>query len=135
MQGKDVRAKKIPDINNEKEVEEFYNYARYISPDSYLAQVDNIEEYRIVINKASEYQNYKNIISQVSKSSKKYSYLSEYFDNLYPIRDKIFKNQGSEIGIMRSDIHRYIDSDEFRNLPNLIKNIKSGKNFEDEKSK
>ena len=135
MQGKDVRAKKIPDINNEKEVEEFYNYARYISPDSYLAQVDNIEEYRIVINKASEYQNYKNIISQVSKSSKKYSYLSEYFDNLYPIRDKIFKNQGSEIGIMRSDIHRYIDSDEFRNLPSLIKNIKSGKNSKDEKSK
>lgn len=135
MQGKDVRAKKIPDINNEKEVEEFYNYARYISPDSYLAQIDNIEEYRIVINKASEYQNYKNIISQVSKSSKKYSYLSEYFDNLYPIRDKIFKNQGSEIGIMRSDIHRYIDSDEFRNLPSLIKNIKSGKNSKDEKSK
>ncbi len=135
MQGKDVRAKKIPDINNEKEVEEFYNYARYISPDSFLAQIDNIEEYRIVINKASEYQNYKNIISQVSKSSKKYSYLSEYFDTLYPIRDKIFKNQGSEIGIMRSDIHRYIDSDEFRNLPSLIKNIKSGKNSKDEKSK
>lgn len=134
MEGKNINAPKIPDPNNPEEIKKFYNYALYVSPESYSAQLDTtIEEDRVIIHKASGYQNFKNIVGQVPKTSKRYTYLHEYFNQLYPIRNKIFKNDGSEFGIMRSDIIDYINSNIFKQLPKLITNIRSPKKEDTQK--
>lgn len=78
--------------------------------------MDCNENERITIQKFSDYNNYKNLVSQVTKGDPSEKYLLSYFGKLYAIQSKIFKSQESTLGFIPSDIEDYIASSKFADL-------------------
>ncbi len=68
---------------------------------------------RVVTQQFSDYQNYKNLVSQVTKGDPCEKYILNYFSKLYALKDKIFKSQESSLGITEYDINEYLSSPTF----------------------
>ena len=97
-------------------INNFIQKIRQIAPKSYLARIDSTEQDRIVIQQFSDYQNYKNLTSQISKGDPCEKYLLNYFGRLYAIQSQIFKSKEDSMGFVESDIQNYINSSELAEL-------------------
>ena len=113
LDSKYINPYKLPNINSEEEVKQFRDYAEFVSPKSFLAQSDPLDNNRVVIHASSKYQNYKNVINQIAKDSEFQEYMLKYFGKLYPNRNKIFEEKELDIALMRFDIEQYLEGEEF----------------------
>lgn len=116
LRGKAIIPKPIPNPDNKEQVKEYIRIIRDTAPQSYVARMDCNENERITIQKFSDYNNYKNLVSQVTKGDPSEKYLLSYFGKLYAIQSKIFKSQESTLGFIPSDIEDYIASSKFADL-------------------
>ena len=121
MKGKAVRPLPIPDVNDQNKVNNFVQEVNQIVPKSYLARMDDNEPGRVLIQKFNDYQNYKGLTTQVAKGDPLESLLRNYFAKLYALRKKIFKTQEKTMGFIDLDIEDYIQSDEFKEIKDIMK--------------
>lgn len=116
LKGKAIQPFTIPSIKDKPKINEFIQNIKEIAPKSFLARNDSTERDRVVIQQFSDYQNYKNLVSQVTKGDPSEKYILNYFSKLYAIKDKIFKSQEQSLGITEYDIDEYINSDSFNKI-------------------
>lgn len=116
LDSKYINPYKIPNIRNKKEINYFRNSVEFISPRSFLAQMDTVEKNRVLTQVSSKYQNYKNVVDQISKDSDIERFMLRYFGTLYPNRDKIFGHEESDMGFMKYDIEEYLKSPNFSKI-------------------
>ena len=76
---------------------------------------------RVITQQFSDYQNYKNVTSQVTKGDPLEKYLFNYFAKLYAVKDDIFKSQEKSFGFLSYDILGYIKSENFKSLNSEVK--------------
>lgn len=131
MNGKKIKEFELPEPGDEQKLKEFQTCVDFISPRKFLAQFDNTEKNRVIIQKSGKYQNYKSIISQVKRGSSEDKRLTKYFAMLYPRRDEIFPNPDDEDKVesfIVYDIEEYLKSPEFKKL--MEKTEKTGQEDE-----
>ena len=80
-------------LRDKQRINEFIKNIREIAPKSFLARLDSTERDRILTQQFSDYQNYKNLVSQIAKGDPPEKYILNYFSKLYAVKDKIFKSQ------------------------------------------
>lgn len=87
------------------------NYADYVSPNYFSAELDESEKNRVKIIRASLYENYRKVLSEVPKGSEEEKKLEEYIAPLYENEEKIFGSLGQtkQIAIILSEIYDYIN--------------------------
>lgn len=85
-------------------------YADYVSPNYFSAKLDESEENRVQIIRASLYENYRKVLSEVPKGSEEEKKLEEYFAPLYENEEKIFGSlwQTKRIAIILPEIRAYL---------------------------
>ena len=126
---KKIKPFKIPQIGDTKKLEEFRTYVDFVSPKKFLAQFDSSEPNRIITQIFGAYQNYKSIMIQVQRDSKKAGKMKDYFKKLYSRRYEIFSEAGKSEDVesfIEDDIDEYLKSEEFNKL---MKD--SGRNIEE----
>lgn len=116
LKGKLIQPLEIPDTSDKSKIKEFIQQIREIAPKSFLARMDSTEKDRVVTQQFSDYQNYKNLTSQIAKGDPCEKYLLNYFGRLYAIESKIFKTKENSLGFVESDIDNYINSDKLSQL-------------------
>ena len=116
LKGKSIKPFKIPDTTDKVKIREFIKLIRETAPKSFLARIDSTEKDRVIIQQFSDYQNYKNLISQVAKGDPCEKYLLNYFGKLYSIQNKIFKTKEHSLGFVDADINNYLNSDKLSQL-------------------
>ena len=116
LKGKLIQPLEIPDTSDKAKIKEFIQRIREIAPKSFLARMDSTEKDRVVTQQFSDYQNYKNLTSQIAKGDPCEKYLLNYFGRLYAIQSKIFKTKENSLGFVESDIDNYINSDKLSQL-------------------
>lgn len=119
MDGKKIKEFELPEPGDEKRLKEFQTCVDFISPKKFLAQFDNTERRRIIIQTSGKYQNYKSVISQVKSGSDEDKRLTSYFGKLYPRRDEFFPNPEDEDKVesfIVYDIEQYLNSPEYKKL-------------------
>lgn len=116
LTGKSINPLEIPDTSDKAKIKEFINEIREISPKSFLARIDSTEQDRVITQQFSDYQNYKNLTSQIAKGDPCEKYLLNYFGRLYAIQNKIFKTKEHSLGFVESDIEDYINSEKLAHL-------------------
>lgn len=129
MQGKAFQEFELPELGDEKALQEFRTCVEFISPKKFLATFDNSEPNRIMIQKYGDYQNYKSLITQVTRGSEDYQRLQQYFRKLYTKRDKIFPNEDRHEKIesfIWYDVNKYLKS------PKLAKILDNETTIKDE---
>lgn len=114
LKGKAIKPLPIP--TKKEKIKEFIKKIKTICPKGYLARLDDNEKRRVMIQEYGDYQNYKNLISQISKGSTIERFINNYFAKLYAIRSKIFRNEDKSYGFIEYDIKEYIKSDRFKKL-------------------
>ena len=99
LSGKNLDTVRIPTELKSKmkekvqEVKDFIAKIRDISPDTYLARMDDNERGRVMTIEFGDYQNYKKVISQVADGDPSERFLYNYFSKLYALRDVLFDNE------------------------------------------
>jgi hypothetical protein len=125
MPGKQIKEIEIPkDRTDEKAMDDFRTAVEIISPKKFLAQYDNSESNRILVQKFGKYQNYKSVTSQVRKGTSTAKRIEKYFGELYKIRTEVFPDEAEQEMIesfIYSDIDEYLKSDEFKRIKLLKK--------------
>lgn len=119
MNGKKIKEFDLPEPGDKQKLKEFQTCVDFISPKKFLAQFDNTEKNRIIIQKSGKYQNYKSIIGQVKRGSTEDKRLTKYFSMLYPRRDEFFPNPEDEDKVesfIFYDIEEYLNSNEYKSL-------------------
>lgn len=122
LSGKNLETVKIPQNVKPKlkekveEVKEFISKIRDISPDTYLARMDDNERGRVMTIEFGDYQNYKKVISQVADGDPSERFLYNYFSKLYALRDSLFDKEERSLGFIKTDIEEYIGSDDFKHF-------------------
>ncbi len=116
LTGKAIRPLEIPSIDDKEKINAFVQKVKQISPKSYLARIDSTEQDRVVTQQFSDYQNYKNLTSQVTKGDPCEKYLLNYFGRLYAIQSQIFQSRENSLGFVEDDIENYINSAELSQL-------------------
>ncbi len=116
LTGKSIKPLKIPDTSDRSKIREFIHQIREIAPKSFLARMDSTEQDRVITQQFSDYQNYKNLSSQIAKGDPCEKYLLNYFGRLYAIQNKIFKTKERSLGFVDSDIDNYLNSEKLSNL-------------------
>ena len=90
--------------------------------------MDDNEPGRVMIQKFNDYQNYKGLITQVTKGDPSEKLLRNYFSKLYALRKQIFKTQEKSMGYIDFDIEDYVQSDEFNELKDKVKDFSNKQN-------
>lgn len=119
MDGKKIKEFDLPEPGDKEKLREFQTCVDFISPKKFLAQFDNTERKRIIIQTSGKYQNYKSVISQVKSGSAEDKRLTNYFGKLYPRRDEFFPNPEDEDKVesfIVYDIEQYLSSPEYKKL-------------------
>lgn len=116
LTGKSIKPLEIPDTTDKVKIKEFINQIREIAPKSFLARIDSTEQDRVITQQFSDYQNYKNLTSQIAKGDPCEKYLLNYFGRLYAIQNKIFKTKERSLGFVESDIDNYLNSGKLSQL-------------------
>lgn len=119
MNGKKIKEFELPEPGDKQKLKEFQTCVDFISPKKFLAQFDNTERNRVIIQKSGKYQNYKSIISQVKRGSSEDKRLTKYFAMLYPRRDEFFSNPEDEDKVesfIVYDIEEYLNSAEYKKM-------------------
>lgn len=116
MENKGIKRRKIPNPNNEKQVEQFKEYISYVSPKAYHVRLDDVEKDKVLIQEYSDYKNYRNIIGQVPEGTPQEKALISYFDKIYDIRDEIFDSSGQTYELISYDVKKYLKSNGFKNI-------------------
>lgn len=116
LKGKAIKPLEIPDPSDKAKIREFIQKIRDIAPKSFLARMDSTEKDRVVTQQFSDYQNYKNLTSQIAKGDPCEKFLLNYFGRLYAIENKIFKTRERSLGFVESDIDNYINSDKLSQI-------------------
>lgn len=132
MDGKKIKEFDLPEPGDKEKLKEFQTCVDFISPKKSLAQFDNTERKRIIIQTSGKYQNYKSVISQVKSGSAEDKRLTSYFGKLYPRRDEFFPNPEDEDKVesfIVYDIEQYLNSPEYKKL--LKRGRQSGDKNED----
>ncbi len=114
LTGKSIKPLPIPSLNDKKQIKEFIAQIHDIAPKSYVARMDTSEKDRVLIHQSGDYQNYKNVTSQVTRGGSLEKYLHNYFSKLYAIKDSIFHTSEKTLSYMDSDIYDYIHSERFQ---------------------
>lgn len=114
LTGKSIKPLPIPSLNEKKQIKEFISQIHDIAPKSYVARMDTSEKDRVLISQSGDYQNYKNVTSQVTKGGSLEKYLHNYFSKLYAVKDSIFNTSEKTLSYMDSDIYDYIHSERFQ---------------------
>lgn len=110
MKGKKIKGFKVPNVNNPGEVKRFKEAVSYVSPKYYTARLDEIEEGKVIIQRYSDYKNYRNVIGQVKKDSLQERALLSYFSTIYSLSDRIFDSNGAIYEFINYDLDRYLKS-------------------------
>lgn len=121
LKGKAIKPLPIPNLKDKQKINEFVQQIKEIAPKSFLARIDSTEKSRVITQQFSDYQNYKNITSQVAKGDPCENYILNYFSKLYVIQDKIFKSKEKSLGYVDYDIEEYLKSDSFQRLKKQVK--------------
>lgn len=116
LKGKSIQPLEIPDTSDKAKIKKFIQQIREIAPKSFLARIDSTEKNRVITQQFSDYQNYKNLTSQIAKGDPCEKYLLNYFGRLYAIQNKIFKTKERSLGFVESDIDNYVNSDKLSQL-------------------
>lgn len=116
LKGKAITPLRIPEPKDKEKINEFVKKIKEIAPKSFLSRIDSNERDRVVTQQFSDYQNYKNLVSQVTKGDPCEKYILNYFSKLYALKDKIFKSQESSLGITEYDINEYLSSQTFEKV-------------------
>ena len=116
LKGKAIQPLEIPDPSDKVKIRGFIQRIREIAPKSFLSRMDSTEKDRVVTQQFSDYQNYKNLTSQIAKGDPCEKFLLNYFGRLYAIQNKIFKTKEHSMGFVESDIDDYINSDKLSQL-------------------
>lgn len=116
LKGKAIKPLPIPDVKDREKIKQFVQEVNRISPKSFLARMDDNEPGRVMVQEFNDYQNYKNLISQISKGDPLERYIRNYCAKLYSLRNKIFKSKENSMGFIYYDIDEYIKSSEFKKL-------------------
>lgn len=96
--------------------------------------MDDNEPGRVMIQEFNDYQNYKNLISQVPKGDPLERFIRNYCAKIYSLRYQIFKSKENSLGFVKYDLDEYIKSEEFQKLKKIANNHKQKVNIkEDEK--
>lgn len=109
----------IPDLSDEAQLRSFLAQVEFTSPLKFLAEYDHAEKERVRTQIFDSYENYKSIVTQVKQGSKEERKINQYFDKLYEIRGKIFKqdaNQDRFKSFVETDIKKYLNSARFKKL-------------------
>ena len=125
---KSVQPLQIPDISDPNQIAGFVQQINKIIPKGYLARMDDNEPGRVMIQKFNDYQNYKGLITQVTKGDPSEKLLRNYFSKLYALRKQIFKTQEKSMGYIDFDIEDYVQSDEFKELKDKVKDFSNKQN-------
>lgn len=105
----------LPSLDSEEDINKFRNAVEFISPKTFLAQMDSVEKDRVLTQVSSKYQSYKNVVDQIS-DQRIQKFVLKHFGKLYPHRDKIFGPDESDMGFMKLDIEAYMQSTQFKEL-------------------
>lgn len=116
LKGKAIKPLPIPDVKDREKIKQFVQEVNRISPKSFLARMDDNEPGRVMVQEFNDYQNYKNLISQISKGDPLERYIRNYCAKLYSLRNKIFKSKENSMGFIYYDIDEYIKNSEFKKL-------------------
>ena len=116
LKGKAISPFRIPEPKDKEKINEFVQEIKEVAPKSFLSRIDSTEKDRVVTQQFSDYQNYKNLVSQVTKGDPCEKYILNYFSKLYALKDKIFKSQESSLGITEYDINEYLSSPTFEKI-------------------
>lgn len=122
MKGKALNPLPIPPKNKQAEIKEFITKVNQISPKSFFAKLDNAEKGKVTFQQYGDYQNYRNLLTQITKGSTMEKLLNNYFAKLYAIRNNIFQNQDMYYNYIEYDVDEYIKSDEFKKLKEKYSN-------------
>ena len=122
MTGKAIKPFPIPDIEDKKSIRNFVKQINEVSPKGFFARMDDNEPGRVMVQQFNDYQNYKNLISQVAKGDPLERFLYNYCGKIYALQKKIFKTQENSLGFIDLDIKEYIDSEEFKELKENVAN-------------
>ncbi len=134
LKGKAIKPLPIPDVKDKEKVKQFVQEVNRISPKSFLARMDDNEPGRVMIQEFNDYQNYKNLISQVPKGDSLERFIRNYCAKLYSLRYEIFKSKENSLGFIKYDLNEYIESEEFQKLKKMANEDKQkANNKEDEK--
>ncbi len=127
MKGKAVQALPIPEEHDKPKIREFIRKINEIAPKYYLASMDENEQERVIIQQLDDYQNYKALISQVSKDDPIEKLLYLYFSKLSALsmtesfqEEKLTK--GETLGFTTIDISQYANSDKVKKLKEIAQN-------------
>lgn len=120
LKGKEIKPLPIPDVHDKRKINEFVQEINRICPKSFLARMDDNEPGRVMIQQFNDYQNYKNLISQVAKGDPLERYMRNYCAKLYSLRHKIFKSKENSMGFIDYDIDEYINSSSFKKLKKKV---------------
>ena len=116
LTGKSIRPLPIPSPDDKEKINSFVQEINEISPKSYLARIDSTEQDRVITQQFSDYQNYKNLTSQITKGDPCEKYLLNYFGRLNAIQNQIFKSKENSLGFVEDDIFNYINNPELDKL-------------------
>lgn len=117
LKGKKIHPVGIPlDLKDKEKIQEYRNTVKSISPDSFLARMDDNEIGRVMILEFGDYQNYSNVISQIAKGDPSERFLYAYRSKAYALKDVLFDKEERSFGFIEADIQRYVNSDEFKHL-------------------
>lgn len=121
LSGKSIKPLPLPSENDKKSIKNFVSQVQDIAPKAFVARIDSTEKNRVITQQFSDYQNYKNVTSQVTKGDPLEKYLFNYFAKLYAVKDDIFKSQEKSFGFLSYDILGYIKSENFKSLNSEVK--------------
>ena len=127
MKGKAVQALPIPEEHDKPKIKEFIQKINEIAPKYYQVSMDENEQERVMIQQLDDYQNYKALISQVSKDDPIEKLLYLYFSRLSALsmtdsfqEEKLTK--GETLGFTTIDVAQYANSDKVQMLKQRDKN-------------
>lgn len=127
MKGKAVQALPIPEEHDKPKIKEFIQKINEIAPKYYQVSMDENEQERVMVQQLDDYQNYKALISQVSKDDPIEKLLYLYFSRLSALsmtdsfqEEKLTKGETS--GFTTIDVAQYAYSDKVQMLKQRTKN-------------
>ena len=119
MEGKSFEEIPIPNPEDASQLRGFLAQVEFTSPLKFLAEYDHAEKERVRTQIFDSYENYKSIVTQVKKGSKEERKINQYFDRLYDIRGKVFRDDAARDhfkSFVEADIYKYLRSDKFKAL-------------------
>lgn len=120
LTGKAIKPLPIPKKGDKLKIKQFIKKVKEIAPKSFLARMDDTEKNRVITQQFSDYQNYKNVTSQVAEDDPCKKYILDYFSKLYAMKDDIFTSKEKNLGFLDYDLQIYLKSKSFQNLKEQV---------------